>query len=96
MNKTRLGPDGPNGGERLSALPAFTERAVAAPDPAWAGLICLDAVGEFGRSGLVALLHATVFVVRGTSGKKHQQTHRGQCGREWGQWGFLPITGVPR
>ncbi len=57
---TRLGPDEPNGGKRLSALPAFTERAVATPDPARADLICLDAVGEFGRPGLVALRRASV------------------------------------
>ena len=64
-----------------AAAPAHTERAVAALDPAWALLTCLDAGGEFGRCGLVALLDATV-AVRCTSGKKHQQAHRGQCGRE--------------
>ncbi len=34
--------------KRLATLPAFTEWAVATPDPDWADLICLDAVGEFG------------------------------------------------
>ncbi len=83
-------------GAQLSALPAFTERAVATPDPDWAFLICLDAFGEFGRSGLVALRRTSVIVVRRTSGKKHQQAHRGQCGWEWVHGEFLPITGVPR
>ena len=83
-------------GAQLSALPACTERAVATPDPDWAFLICLDAFGEFGRSGLVALRRASVIVVRRTSGKKHQQAHRGQYGREWVHGEFLPITGVPR
>ncbi len=70
-------------GTQLSAATPRTERAVAALDPAWAFLICLDAVSEFGRSGLVALLDATVAVVRRTSGKKHQQAHRDQYNREW-------------
>ncbi len=63
-------------GTQLSATaaapaPAHTERAVAALDPPWALLTCLDAGGEFGRCGRVALLDATV-AVRCTSGKKHQ------------------------
>ncbi len=61
-------------GTQLSATapaPARTERAVAALDPAWPLLTGLDAGGEFGRCGLVALLDATV-AVRCTPGKKHQ------------------------
>ncbi len=54
-------------GTQLSAATPRPERAVAAFDLAWAFLICLDAVSEFGRSGLVALLDAKVAVVRRTS-----------------------------
>ncbi len=70
-------------GTQLSA--ATSERPVSPelwPIPARLLDLSLHAVGEFWRCGLVALLDATVAVVRRTSGKKHQQADRGQCGRE--------------
>ncbi len=72
----------PCGTQLLAATPsAFGP--VPSPVPARLLDLSFNAVAEFWRSGLVALLHAAVAVVRRTSGKKHQQAHRGQCGREW-------------
>ncbi len=70
-------------GTQLSAATPSASGPVPSPVPARLLDLSLNAVGEFWRSGLVALLQATVAVVRRTSGKKHQQAHRGQCGREW-------------
>ena len=70
-------------GTQLSAATPSASGPVPSPVPARLLDLSLNAVGEFWRCGLVALLDATVAVVRRTSGKKHQQAHRGQCGREW-------------